>query len=58
MGEMDSWIALDIIGVLLTWRVLNLPISLMMIMASVISRASVSLRSWCGALGLGDIGRY
>jgi len=45
MGEIDLQIALDITGVLPTWRVLNLPISLMMIMASVISRASVSLRN-------------
>ena len=43
MGEMDLRISLDIRGVLLMWRVLNLPISLMMIMASAISRASVSL---------------
>ena len=58
IGEMDLRIALDIIGVLPTWRVLNLPISLMMIIASAISRASVSLRSWCGASGAGDVGWY
>jgi len=58
MGEIDSRIALDIIGVLPTCRVLNSPISLMMIMASAISRASVSLRNWCGASGAGDVGRY
>jgi len=45
MGEMDLRMALDIIGVLPTWRVLNSPISLMMTMASAISRASVSLRN-------------
>jgi len=45
MGEIDLRIALDIIGVLPTWRVLNSPISLMMTMASAISRASVSLRN-------------
>jgi len=43
MGEMDSRISLDIMGVLPTWRVLNSPISLMMTIASAISRASVSL---------------
>jgi len=58
MGEMDLRMALDIIGVLPTWRELNSPISLMMTMASAISRASVSLRSWCGASGAGDVGRY
>jgi len=58
MGEMDSRISLDIIGVLPTWRVLNSPISLMMIIASAISRALVSLRNWCGASGAGDVGRY
>jgi len=45
MGEIDSRIVLDIIGVLPTCRVLNSPISLMMTMASAISRASVLLRS-------------
>jgi len=45
MGEMDSRIALDTAGVLPTYRVLNSPISLIMTMASAISRASVSLRS-------------
>jgi len=45
MGEIDSRMALDIIGVLPTWRALNSPISLMMTMASAISRASVSLRN-------------
>ena len=58
MGEIDLRIALDIKGVLPTWRVLNSPISLMMIIALAILRASVSLRSWCGALGVGDVGRY
>jgi len=58
MGEIDSHIALDIIGVLPTCRVLNSPISLMMTMASAILRASVSLRNWCGASGEGDVGRY
>jgi len=55
---MDSQISLDIMGVLPTWRVLNLPISLMMIMALVILRALVSLRNWWGALGAGDMGQY
>jgi len=58
MGKIDSRIPLDIIGVLPMWRVLNLPISLMMTIASAISRASVSLRNWCGALAVGDVGRY
>jgi len=58
MGEIDSRIVLDIIGVLPTCRALNSPISLMMTMASAISRASVLLCSWCGALGSGDVGRY
>jgi len=56
MGKMDSRIALDIIGVLPTWRVLNSPISLMMIIALAILRASVSLWGWCGASGAGDVG--
>jgi len=58
MGEMDSRIALDIRGVLPTCRALNSPISLMMIMASAISRDSISLRSWCGVSGAGDVGWY
>jgi len=58
MGEMDSQIALDIIGVLPMWRVLNSPISLMMIIALAILRASVLLWGWCGASGAGDVGRY
>jgi len=45
MGEMDLWIALDIAGVLPMWSVLNSPISLMITMASAISRASVLLRN-------------
>jgi len=45
MGEIDSRMALDIVGVLPTYRVLNSPISLMMTMASAISRALVSLRN-------------
>jgi len=40
MGEIDSRMALDIAGVLL-----NSPISLMMTMASAISRALVLLRN-------------
>jgi len=58
MGEIDLRMALDIAGVLPTYRVLNSPISLIMTMASAISRASVSLLSWCGALGAGDVGWY
>jgi len=58
MGKIDSRIVLEIAGVFPTCRVLNSPISLMMTMASAISRASVSLRSWCGASGVGDVGRY
>jgi len=58
MGEMDSRIVLDTTGVLPTCRVLNSPISLMITMASAISRDSVSLRNWCGASGAGDVGRY
>jgi len=58
MGDMDLRIALDTIGVLPLWRVLNSPISLIMIMALAISRASVLLRNWCGASGEGDIGQY
>jgi len=58
MGKIDSWIALDIRGVLPTWRVLNSPISLMIIIASAISRASVSLRGWYGVSGVGDVGWY
>jgi len=58
MGEIDLRMALDIAGVLPTYRVLNSPISLMMTMASAISRASVSLLGWCGASGVGDVGRY
>jgi len=56
MGEMDLRIALDTIGVFPMWRVLNSPISLMIIMASAISRVSVSLRNWYGASGAGDVG--
>ena len=58
MGEMDLQIALDIIGVLPTWRVLNLPSSLIMTIALAILRASVLLQNWCGASGAGDVGRY
>jgi len=45
MGEIDSRMALDIAGVLPTYKVLNSPISLMMTIASAISRALVSLRN-------------
>ena len=58
MGEIDLRIALDIMGVFPTCRELNSPISLMMIMASAILRASVSLHSWCGASGADDVGQY
>ena len=56
MGDMVMWMASDTPGVLPAWAVVNLPISLMMIIASAILRVSDLLWNWCGMLGEGDVG--
>jgi len=58
MGEMDMQMASDTPEVLAAYMVVYSPISFMIIMASVISRASDLLWNWCGVSGEGDVGWY